>query len=137
MCDAVRFQLGQEILSVNFTQPAARLPVRMRDGSVRLFPWGRRSKQPGKLPLGGHASLDAIHSGAWDRFFPKPVKIPHLAFMEKDFENRSNWYDNGMPTARFIQGLLAREGAEVRVYIVVLKPGAEVSYYHETWPRIV
>ncbi len=117
-----------------FPNPAATLPVRTRAGGAELLPWGRRQKQPGKLPLGGWARLDAIHAGRWDRWFPRPVQLPVHSFMEKDIEGNSHWYD--LMAGQFIQGLVARDDAEQRVYIVTIAPERDDTLF-ERWPRIL
>jgi len=71
----------------------ATLPVRKKNGQIELIPWGRRSTQEGKLPMGGSARREAIHAGRWDRFKPKPVRLAISSFMVKDFEGNSHWYD--------------------------------------------
>lgn len=84
--------------------------------------------------MGGWARLDSIHNGKWDRWFPMPVKIPILSFMEKDISGESHWYD--ITKGKFIQGLIAREGNELRVYIVTIQPERSDAV-HERWPRIL
>ena len=96
--------------------------------------WGRRKQQPGRLPLGGWARLDSIHSGRWDRWFPRPVKIRVLAFMEKDIEGSSHWFD--LVEGQWIQGLLAHDGDQQRIYVVTIKPEMEGAV-HDRWPRIL
>jgi hypothetical protein len=93
MCGGVYFKHGDDVLRVFYPNPKAVLPVLMADGKVQLIAWGRRQKQPGKLPMTGWARLDSIYSGRWDKYFPKPIKIPVLSFMEKDLEGVSHWYD--------------------------------------------
>ena len=119
---------------VFFPNPAATLPVRCRGGSVVLLPWGRRQSQQGKLPLGGWARLDSIYAGRWDRWFPKPVMLPIQSFMEQDHEGRAHWFD--IVSGSYIQGLVAREGHEQRVYVVTIVPEAEDAMYAR-WPRSV
>ena len=124
---------GQEI-RVFFPNPRATLPVRTHDGEVVLLPWGRRQGQVGKLPLGGWARLDAIYAGRWDRWFPVPVKLPISAFMEKDIEGRSHWYE--IMKGQWLQGLVARDKYEQRIYVVTVTPESEDAV-HERWPRIM
>lgn len=135
MCGGVHFSYGNEYMRVYFPNPQSRLPVLMSDGSVTLFPWGRRHGQTGQLPITGWARLDSIYSGKWERYFPKPVKIPALSFMEKDYEGNSHWYD--MQKGQFIQGLIARLGNEHRVYVVTIEPEPEDAMIHDRWPRVV
>lgn len=87
------------------------------------------------LPIGGWARIESIYGGVWERYFPKPVKIPVLSFMEKDFEGHSHWYD--LQKGQYIQGLVAKEGNERRVYVVTLEPEPEDAQIHSRWPRVV
>lgn len=135
MCGGVYFQHGDDVLRIFFPNPKAVLPVLMSDGEVKLMAWGRRQKQPGNLPMTGWARLDSIYAGRWDKYFPKPVKIPVLSFMEKDLEGVSHWYD--LQKGQFIQGLIAREGNEKRIYVVTIEPELEDAQIHSRWPRIV
>jgi hypothetical protein len=134
MCGGVYYIVGDMEARVFFPDPKAVLPVKKRDGTIDLLPWGRRKSQTGKLPLGGWARLDSIHGGRWDRWFPQPVKLPVRSFMEKDHEGRSHWYD--LTAGQYLQGLIAREGHEQRVYVVTVEPEMEDAV-HERWPRVV
>jgi len=80
------------------------------------------------------ARLESIQSGKWDRYFPKPVKIPVLSFMEKDLEGTSHWFD--VTKGQWIQGLIAQQGEEVRLYVVTIHPEME-NAVHERWPRVM
>ena len=133
MCGGVEFTHRGRDYRLYFPNPRAVLPVRQRNGEVCLLPWGRRSNQVGKLPRGGWARLDSIYAGRWDRFFPVPVKIPLIRFMEKNVDGESRWYD--LPKGQWVQGLVAREQREQRVYIVTIEPEIE-NADHDRWPRI-
>jgi len=135
MCGGVYFEHKDDVLRQYFPNPKAVLPVRKKDDSLILMPWGRRQKQEGSLPLGGWARLDSIYTGVWDKYFPTPIKIPALSFMEKDFEGNSHWYD--LNKGQFIQGLLARHNNEQRVYVVTIEPELEDANIHNRWHRIV
>jgi len=135
MCEGIYFQHGDDILRVYFPNPKAKLPAQKKDGSIILLPWGRRQQQAGNLPLGGWAKLDAIYAGKWDKYFPKPIKLPVLSFMEKDFEGQAHWYDLGK--GQFLQGLLARDNDELRVYVVTIEPEVEDASIHKRWVRVV
>ena len=99
-----------------------------------LLPWGRRKEQAGNLPSGGWSRLESIYSGHWDRWFPMPVKLPILSFMEKDIEEHSHWYQ--LTKGQWIQGLIARDKHEQRIYVVTVEPEHEDAV-HERWPRIM
>jgi hypothetical protein len=135
MCGAAYFEHKGEVLRQYFPNPKAVLPVLKSDGGIILMPWGRRQQQVGNLPLGGWARLDSIYGGRWDKYFPKPIKMPVLSFMEKDFEGQSHWYD--LNKGQFIQGLLARNNNEKRIYVVTIEPEIEDAQIHNRWPRVV
>lgn len=135
MCGGVYYIHDGEPHRVYFPNPAALLPVAVRgDNEPVLLPWGRRKKQPGILPQGGWARLESIYKGGWDRYFPRPVKIPVLSFMEKDNEGDSHWFD--VTKGQWVQGLLAQIGDEYRVYVVTITPEHEEAV-HDRWPRVL
>ena len=134
MCGGVYYShKGQEV-RVFFPNPRAMLPVKTRAGDIQLLPWGRRRKQIGKLPMGGWARLDSVYAGRWDRWFPVPVKLPVLSFMEKDIEGKDHWYE--LPRGQYLQGLVARNNHEQRIYVVTIEPEQEDAI-HDRWPKIV
>lgn len=134
MCGGVYYCYKDRETRVFFPNPKATLPVRTRDGEIQLLPWGRRQHQVGKLPLGGWARLDSIYGGRWDRWFPRAVKLPIHSFMEKDIENKSHWYE--LTKGQWIQGLVARDNQEQRVYVVTIEPERDDAV-HDRWPRIL
>ena len=136
MCVVIEYREGCQTIRVRFSDPAAALPVRTRryKGGSIFLPWGRRQHQNGRLPLGGWARLDAIRAGRWDYWFPIPVKLPVSAFVENDIEGRSHRYE--LTRGQWIQGLVAKNGNERRVYVVTILPEAEDAI-HGRWPRIL
>ena len=116
-----------------FPNPKAVLPVKTKTETV-LIPWGRRKEQVGRLPNGGWARLDSIYAGRWEKYFPVPVKLAINQFMEKDIEQTSHWFD--ITKGKWIQGLIARDGAEQRVYVVTVEPEM-ADAVHDRWPRIM
>ncbi|MBT5229593.1 MAG: hypothetical protein HOM11_04885 [Methylococcales bacterium] len=134
MCGGVFFTHDHEEYRYYFPNPAARLPVILKSGDIQLMPWGRRKKQPGQLPQGGWARLDSIYAGRWDRYSPIPVKLPINQFMEKDYEGTSHWFD--ITKGKWIQGLIARNEYEQRVYVVTIESEQEDAV-HNRWPRVL
>ena len=134
MCGGVYYTYNGEEVRVYFPNPKAVLPVRRKSGEVILLPWGRRKEQAGVLPLGGWARLDSIYAGRWDKWFPIAVKLPIHSFMEKDIEGNTHWYD--ITRGKYIQGLVAREKQEQRIYVVTVEPEM-ADAVHDRWPRIV
>lgn len=133
MCHKIIFNYNNQDRQVSFDSPKARLPVLMRNGYIRLLPWGRRQHVPSDLPLGGWLQLDEIYQGKWDAFFPKPVKLPIKAFLVRDLEDQARWFH--LPRGKWIQGLIASSKNQHLVYIVTLAPDEESIY--PRWPRIL
>ncbi len=134
MCGGVYYSHQGQDVRVYFPNPKAQLPVRTKTGSVVLMPWGRRREQEGSLPMGGWARLDSIYAGRWDRWHPVPVKLVAKSFMEKDLESNSHWID--LTRGQWIQGLIARDNYEQRVYVVTIDPEMSDAIYAR-WPRIM
>ena len=63
MCGGASYTHNGEHMRVYFPNPKAKLPVITKESDTKLVLWGRRKGQSGKLPLGGWARLDSIHSG--------------------------------------------------------------------------
>ncbi len=134
MCDGVIYLEGKEEIRRYFPNPQARLPVVTRRGGTAMVPWGRRRGEPGQLPLGGWARLESIRAGVWGRWQPKPVRLQLHGFMEKDIEGESYWF--ALTSGQWVQGLVARQGREQRVYVVTIHPEMPEAL-HPRWPRIV
>ena len=134
MCGGVYYQYQGQDIRVYFPNPKATLPVLTRKKGIALLPWGRRKEQNGNLPMGGWARLDSIYAGRWDKWFPVPVKLYIQQFMEKDIQGSSHWFD--LTKGQYIQGLIARDKYEQRVYIVTITPELE-NAVHDRWPRIL
>ena len=134
MCGGVFYNHKGQDIRVYFPNPKATLPVLTKAHKIELLPWGRRKEQAGQLPMGGWARLDSIYAGRWDKWFPTPVKLPIKQFMEKDIQGNSHWFD--LTNGQFIQGLIARDKYEQRVYVVTITPELDDAI-HNRWPRIL
>lgn len=137
MSEAVIFQYQNKIHTVSFTQTNAVLPVKLKNGVCKLVTWGRRENENSEMPLGGWARLTSIksdHNQRWNLYLPKPVQIPIEKFMEKNFEGKACWYE--VTRGKCIQGLLAKEKNEYRVYIVTVDP-EDLMNCHYRWPHII
>lgn len=134
MSEGVMYFYQGQIQTVYFANPKAMLPVKLKDTQIKLLPWGRHKTESGELPFGGWANLQTIYKGKWDRYIPKPVRLPIVKFMEKDFEGNTHWYD--VTPGHWVQGLLAREENEIRIYIVTITPEL-LGVCHARWPRLM
>jgi len=135
MCGGVIYHYNSKIIKTYFPNPKAALPIKLKQGGIKLLPWGRRQQQSGHLPLGGWARLESIQKGIWDKYFPKSVKIMVSEFMEKDqATGMSEWFS--VNEGQFIQGLVAHDDQEQRVYVVTIPPPQKEAI-HNRWPRIL
>jgi hypothetical protein len=132
--EAVAFRYQDKVQTVYFARTKATLPVKLSNGEIKLVTWGRRQQEGGEMPLGGWARLQSIHDGKWSHYLPKPIRLPIEKFMKTDFEGKSHWYE--VTKRQWVQGLLAKEEEEYRVYIVTIVPEL-LDVCHDRWPRIM
>lgn len=134
MPEAVIYQYQNKIHTMYFSRATALLPVKLANNDVKLVTWGRRQQENSEMPLGGWARLNTIYDGKWGQYLPKPVRLPIDKFMKTDYEGRVHWYE--ITRGQYMQGLLAHEGDEYRVYIVTIVPEL-LDVCYDRWPRIV
>ncbi len=134
MCGGGVYMSEEQECRCYFPNPHARLPVMTRRGDTAMVVWGRRRDESGQLPLGGWARLESIRTGVWSRWQPRPVRLQLQGFMEKDIEGKSHWFE--LTPGQWVQGLVARQGNEQRVYVVTINPEMPEAV-HPRWPRIV
>jgi hypothetical protein len=134
MPEAVIYRYQGKIHTIYFSRSHAKLPVKLANDEIKLVTWGRRQQENSEMPMGGWARLEAIHDGKWSLYLPKPVRLPITKFMKTDYEGSVHWYE--VVTGQWIQGLLAREQDEYRVYIVTIVPEL-LDVCYNRWPRIV
>lgn len=136
MPETVIFTYQNLLRTVSFTQHNAVLPVKLKNGQCKLVPWGRRERDNSEMPLGGWARLSMIkgEKEQWNLYQPKPVQIPVIKFMEKDFEGKSCWYE--VTKGKCLQGLLAQQNDEYRLYIVTVDP-EDLMNHHYRWPHVI
>jgi hypothetical protein len=137
MPEAVIFRHQDTIHTIFFTQTNAVLPIKLKDGTCRLVKWGRREHENSEMPLGGwarQASIKNEKDNRWHMYQPKPAQIPIDKFMERNFEGKICWYE--ITQGQCIQGLLAHEQDEYRLYIVTIDP-EDLTNCHYRWPHII
>lgn len=134
MCRGVRYIHDGREVHTGFASPGARLPVARRRNDPVLLRWGRRRNENGSLPFGGWARLESIKTGKWDHWHPQPVRLPLRAFMETDIQGTDYWFE--LNSGQWVQGLVARDGREQRVYVVTITPEMPEAL-HQRWPRII
>jgi hypothetical protein len=134
MCHAIAFIHNGKEHVVYFKDYKAVVPVRTKSRGTLLVPWGRQQHQAGRLPLGGWARHSDIVKGKWNKWLPKPVKLCLTKFMELDIEAIPHWFP--LVKSHYIQGLLANEGDEYRVYIVTVEPELHNEQFLR-WPRSI
>ncbi|MEO8402916.1 MAG: hypothetical protein ABI597_14180 [Gammaproteobacteria bacterium] len=137
MPEAVIFHYQGKVYTVFFSRMNAVLPVKLKNGDCKLVAWGRRENENSEMPLGGWARSTAIKNNQdqrWNMYSPKPVQISIDKFMEKNFEGKACWYE--ITKGQCIQGLLAKEQDEYRLYIVTVDP-EDLTNCHYRWPHII
>lgn len=134
MCYAVKYYFNGKIFADRFARRHSKLPVLDARGELRFFPWGRHREESGQLPLGGWVWRDRITAGLWDPFYPHFVTIPAVKFMERDFEDRSYWFD--IVPGQCIEGVMASFNTERRVYIATLLPERFDTVFGR-WPYLI
>ncbi len=137
MCGGVQYtDKANKTWTIYFPNPKAALPVLKRNGEIEWVPWGKRKEEADDgFYQGGWARLDAIHAGKWAKLNAKPVMLPVQAFMEKDEVRQSHWIT--VPQGQVIQGLLAVQANQTRVYVVTTETPTEYAWVHDRWPRLV
>jgi len=137
MPEAAIFHDQHKTHTIYFSQAHAMLPVKLKNGEIKLVTWGRRENEYSEMPLGGWARLSSIKNEKdqrWNMYLPKPVQIVMDKFMEKNFEGKSCWYE--VTKGKCVQGLLAQYENEYRVYVVTIDP-EDLTNCHYRWPHIV
>ncbi len=140
MCGGVDYRVQPKRYQVYFPQPGARLPVKTRSHGVKQVHWGRRSSEPGHLPVTGWARLESIERGVWARWRPLPAKVMVDSWQEKNKKiGQTFWH--ALREDQYLQGLLARLRDEKRVYIVTVAPAKEAGIIslarYDRIPRIM
>ena len=134
MPEAVMYRYLGQIHTVYYARPKSFLPVKLTSGETKLITWGCKQHENSEMPKGGWARLTAIYDGRWSQYLPKPVCLPIIKFMKTDYEGQIHWYE--VTKGQYLQGLLAHEGEEYRVYIVTVIPEL-LDVCFDRWPRIV
>ena len=145
MCTAVEYLVNGEA-QLAYSDTKAELPVRLRGGRIKLFPWGSASDlhhtgntRLGKFPEGSHASLQSIRANAWMRFEPDPVRIVASRFLMVDRWQVPRFV--ALEVGEFIHGLVAHIQHYERLYVVTVPTPAEHTEdfpgAYPGWPRIV
>jgi hypothetical protein len=142
MCAGIEYVFnGQRYIAMPDTQASA-LPVRMRGGALMFVRWGALGGRvhglrsaPITWPAEPWIELELIKRKAFADCDPRPVRIPatrFLVFRELDAAT----VDGSLLQKKWLQGTLVRYGADMAVYLVVVKPPPHLIVA-TPWPRIV
>lgn len=134
MPESIIFHHQNKIHTMHFSRANAVLPVKLKNGEIKLVRWGRRQQENSEMPVGGWARLDAIHDGKWSQYLPKPVCLPVTKFMKTDYEGHAHWFE--ISKGQYMQGMLIHEQNEYRAYIVTVIPEL-LDIPYDRWPRII
>lgn len=134
MCVGVMYVNNDAIETVYFSSPKAVMPVQFADGHIEKLPWGRRVQQQSDMPIGRYANYESLKKGVWNALFPKPVKLLVSNFAEVDqYTDEMKWH--AVMKGTYIQGAVATDNGEKRVYVVSVQTPPNSIYRH--WPRIL
>ncbi|PHS68199.1 MAG: hypothetical protein COB23_09495 [Methylophaga sp.] len=61
--------------------------------------------------------------------------INHKILWRKTLRDKAIRYD--LNKGQYLQGLLARDNNEQRIYVVTIEPEVEDAQIHNRWPRVV
>lgn len=146
MCIAVEFFKNGERVLVRGDVDGGDLPVRLRNGEVRLYRWGSSGRPrvydeaPGYLlnwPAGGWVALDVLKRGEWWQLKPAPVRVAAARFLVFRTNGSVTWEDwIDLKPGEYLQGALAQRHGDYRVYVVTIDPPAK-SQGASPWPRVV
>ncbi len=122
---------------VYFPNPRARILCRTNSGEEIDAIWGRRNEQEypeSPVPVTGWARRESVEAGKWKRFEPKPVHIPATAYMEKDADRVSHWFE--LKQDQFLVGLLLGWRDLRFIYVVTIPTPEEFRHIHHRWVQI-
>ncbi|MGZ8228742.1 MAG: hypothetical protein ACXW2A_03495 [Burkholderiales bacterium] len=146
MCIAVEFFSDSERVVARGDVDGSQLPVRLRNGEVRLYRWGSSGRprvydaKPGYLlnwPPGGWVPLDVLKRGEWWQFKPAPVRVAAARFLVSRRDGDVAWEDwVNLKPGEYLQGALAQRHGDYRVYVVTIDPPSGDATA-VPWPRVV
>lgn len=131
MCSGIEYEDELHV----WQDAAVRLPVLRRDGSVDWLTWGGRHGLETVFHQGPCARLESVRAGKWDRFSPRPVKIPLSRYMERDGKGRPYWVK--VEPGECLQGLVASLDGEQRIYVVTVESPEAWRHVQPRWPRVL
>lgn len=100
-------------------------------GLEGYYPWGRRIREGGNLPIGGLIPWQIYQGGHLEEFFPKVVDIRLEKFFLDDVEGQSHSYT--VVGGNRVVGLLLREACNERIYIAC-QMTINLQNKHWYWP---
>lgn len=124
---------------VYFPIPQAKVPIIQDEtsGNITFCQWGKRNGEDEEfdVPVTGWARLISLKEGKWNQYNPSKVKIPAIAWMEKDSDRQSHWFD--MDASHAILGVRLEQKGKAFVYVVTRPAEGEMSNIHERMPMLV
>lgn len=122
---------------VYFPNPRARILCRTEKGEEIEAIWGRRNQREfpdSRLPVTGWARQESVEAGKWKRYEPEPVHIPATAYMEKDTDRVSHWFE--LENNQFLVGMLLGWRDLRFIYVVTVPTPEEFRHIHHRWVLI-
>lgn len=119
MCQAIRFTIHNQSITVNFADPNPCVPVLMRNGNLQIIPWGNPSKIHSFFPPGSTVHINDLRLDKLRYFHPRAVSILCQAYMLLDENNHERWFDLETQNKHGLKAITTRVNDKDRVYIVV------------------
>lgn len=141
MCYAVRYKKKsqnstQEPEEDIYIGSKAMIPVRQKDGGIRMVRWGKTKTETGQAYDTYWARLESLQANKWSRLQPIAVDIPVIAFAEHKPDNSSEWHE--LQSGLVIRGAYINDQGTERVYVVTIPVPAELASFSKKgrWPRV-
>lgn len=136
MCDAVRFYVNGQQQTVYFSDPEPVLPVLLKSGRISLVSWAGKKHKNASFPDMPAALVDTIKAGEWETFQPLSVKLPVVAYMQINDDQKHYWFDVEDLDRYGLRGMIARHTKGFHgIYIVTRQQEIFDPVGFKGWPK--
>lgn len=134
MCQAIRFTIHNQSITVNFADPNPCVPILMRNGNLQIAPWGNPSKIHSFFPPGSTVHINDLRLNKLRHHQPRTVAIICDAYMLLDENNNENWFELDGKSKHGLKATTATVNDKDRVYVVVRSPELLDQEGFKEWP---
>ncbi|MBN46283.1 MULTISPECIES: hypothetical protein [unclassified Methylophaga] len=119
MCQAIRFTIHNQSITVNFTDPNPCVPILMRNGNLQIMPWGNPSEIHSFYPPGATIHIDELRMNKFRHHHPRSVSISCNAYMLIDEKNQHRWFELDGKSQQGLKAVTATVIDKDRIYILM------------------